>query len=92
MFIDSQNASNSVALACQEEIPRPPLTLENIEEVTLISTSGASISGSLYHDASAKDGAPVDELIFTHPTTGLDVFLAGFGATFQQILSSLKVL
>lgn len=92
MFVDSQNASNSVALACQAEIPRPPLAPEKVETVTLEATSGASISAKLYHDASSKDGSPIDELIFTHPKTGLDVFIAGFGATFKQILNSLKIL
>ncbi len=92
MFLDPQSASSSVALACQDEIPRPPIPADQIEFITLEATSGATVSGRLYHDASAKDGTPVDELIFTHPKTRLDVFLSGFGPVFDQILKSLQVL
>lgn len=92
MFVDPQNASNSVALACQEEIPRPTLVPERIETVDLVATSGASISAKLYHDASEKDGSPLDKLIFTNPKTGLDIFIAGFGSAFSQVISSLKLL
>jgi len=92
MFIDPQSASNSVALTCQANIPRPPLSPEKTEAVTLEATSGASISATLYHDTSTKDGTPVDKLIFTHPKSGLDIFLAGFGETLKQILPTLKIL
>lgn len=87
MFVDQKNASNSMALACQRDIPRPPLSPDKIEERMI-----GTVSAILYHDASPKDGTPIDELIFTHPATGLDVFLAGFGEVFDRVLSSLKVL
>lgn len=92
MFVDAQNASASVALACQADIPRVPLPPDRIEEVVIESTSGTTVSAMLYHDASEKDGTPIDRLIFTHPTNGLDVFIAGLGTAFQTIISSLKIL
>lgn len=92
VFTDPANEANSIAVTCQADIPRPPITPERIETVMLTSTAGATFSALLYHDASQKDGTPIDELIFTHPETGLDVFVAGFGTIFQQILSTLKVL
>lgn len=93
IFSDPTNATASVVLACQRDIPRPPLVPEPIETLILLSDPpGTTISAKLYHDASPKDGTPMDELIFTHPKTGLDVFLAGFGDTFQQIIESVKIL
>lgn len=82
MFVDPQNASNSVAFACQKDILRPALTPE---VVTLESTGSASITAQLYRDS-------VDTLIFTHPKNDLDIFIAGLGSAFTKILSTLKVL
>src|SRR3989344_5575520 len=93
ILTNTQNTGESIAIACQEEIPRPPLTAENIESMTLWNTTKtASVAARLYHDASQKDGAQLDALIFRHPKTGLDVFLAGFGPTFQQILQTVQLL
>jgi len=87
MLVDTVNTKNSIAVACQEDIPRPALPAENIETVRI-----GTISGMLYHDTSPKDGTPIDSLIFTHPKTGLDVFLAGYGTIFTQILTTLNLL
>ncbi|KKU87112.1 hypothetical protein A3A64_02470 [Candidatus Gottesmanbacteria bacterium RIFCSPLOWO2_01_FULL_48_11] len=93
ILTNTQNTDESIAIACQEEIPRPPLTAENIESITVWNTTKtASVAARLYHDASQKDGTRLDALIFHHPKTGLDVFLAGFGPTFQQILTTLRIL
>ena len=92
IFVDPQNASASVALACQADIPRVPLPPDQIEDIVIESTTGATLAAQLFHDASAKDGTPIDKLIFTHPTNGLDIFLAGLGTTFEQIIASLKIL
>ncbi len=91
IFVDPEDASSSVALACQKEIPLPALVPERIEQLNVTATTGATLSAKLYHDASPKDGTPIDKFIFTHPKTGLDVLIAGFGTTFQQIITSLKL-
>ncbi len=82
----------SIVIACQEDIPRVPLTDDNIEPMVIRAATGsASASANLYHDTSAKDGAQVDKLIFTHPKTKLDVFIAGFGITFNQLITTIKL-
>ncbi len=87
IFTDSQNANAMIIFTCQKDIPKPPLPPDKIETMKV-----GSISATLYHDANAKDGKPIDKLIFRHPKTGLDIFLAGIGSTFQQTLASIKIL
>ncbi|HLD24899.1 MAG TPA: hypothetical protein VJB96_03175 [Patescibacteria group bacterium] len=92
VLVSTSNPNDSIVLVCQEDIPRVPLPPENIESLTITSAVGAtSVSAKLYHDASPKDGLLVDKLIFTHPKTKLDVFVAGFGPVFQQFLTSLQL-
>jgi hypothetical protein len=92
-LINTTTTSDSIAIACQEDIPRPPLSADKIETSILYTEDKtASVTARLYHDASPKDGKPMDELIFTHPTTGLDVFIAGFGETFNTVIASIKLL
>jgi|SRR3989344_7195383 len=81
------DGKDSIILVCQNGIPRPPLAEDKIETLMIASTSAR-----LYHDASAKDGTPIDKLIFRHPTKRLDVLLSGIGQTFQTILASIAVL
>ncbi len=81
------DGKDSLILVCQHGIPRPPLTADKIETITIASTSAR-----LYHDASAKDGTPIDKLIFRHPSKRLDVLLSGFSLNFQKIIQSLKIL
>lgn len=93
VLTDPTSEENSVTVTCQEEIPRPPLPADRIETIAVPATSGnATVSARLYHDASPKDDTPLDALIFTHPKTGLDVFVAGFGPVFQGIIVTLKYL
>jgi hypothetical protein len=93
VLANTSNPTDSIIIVCQNEIPRVPLSEDLIESVVLRAATGsASISANLYHDASQNDGTPVDKLIFTHPKTGLDVFIAGFGNTYNQLLSTLKLL
>lgn len=87
VFTNLDNPKDSFLLTCQNEIPRPALSGEKIETLTLASTSA-----KLYHDASAKDGTPIDKLIFRHPTKRLDVLISGFSTTFQDIIQSLTIL
>lgn len=89
ILINTANPNDSIVIVCQKDIPRVPLPPEKIETIPLTGT--ASISAKLYHDASQKDGAPIDKLIFTHPKTKLDVLLAGFGPVFRDLIASLKL-
>lgn len=83
--------NESIVVVCQSDIPRVSLSPDLTDTMTIRAASGTStISAVLYHDASAKDGSKVDKLIFTHPKTNLDVYIAGFGATFDQLISSLR--
>lgn len=91
VLADITNPDTSVVVICQKDIPEVPLPPNKIESMTIRAASGsASISARLYHDVSAKDGSPIDKLIFTHPKTGLDVFIGGFGPVFTQFITTLK--
>lgn len=81
------NKDEHINVACATQIPRPPLTPENIDKATI-----AGLTVNLYHDASAQDGSPLDAVIFTHPTNGLDVAFLGFGDAFNQLLTTVKLL
>lgn len=77
---------DGILLTCQKDIPRPAITEENIEDIRI-----GSIAAKLYHAQSGKDGSPIDSLIFRHPATRLDVFLAGSGEIFQNLLKTLAI-
>lgn len=85
LFTDT--SGNSIVALCQKDIPRVPLPDDKIETITI-----GDVSANLYHDASQKDGTPVDKLIFTHPKTGLDVYIVGYGIGFSQVVSTLQLL
>ncbi len=87
VLVNPQNAGETVVIICQKDIPRAPLPPEKIETVTI-----GSISAKLYHDASAKDGQPIDNLIFRHPQKNLDIFIGGYGSVFNGVVRSLKIL
>lgn len=82
------NSSETILMACQEDIPQPPLTQERIDEATIAGVTDAKI----YHDASPKDGTQIDALIFHNPNNGLDVFISGLGPTFTQIITTIQLL
>ena len=86
VFINPNQAQDSLAVTCQDEVPRPPLPAEKIEALTI-----ASVAATLYHDATGADGTPIDKLIFAHPTKGLDIFIAGFGDVFNTVIASLRL-
>ncbi len=75
-----------ILLTCQKDIPRPSVTQENIEDIRI-----SSVSGKIYHTQSAKDGTIVDSLIVRHPVTKLDIFLAGSGQVFKDVVSTLTL-
>ncbi len=87
-----QNKAESITITCQKDIPRPPLTADKIESVSFPTTTGATVSAKLYHDASVKDGAPIDALIFRHPKNTMDIFIAGFGDTFNKAIQTITIL
>lgn len=92
-LINPTNQSDSIAVACQDEIPRPPLPNDKIDTLMIFGMSDtASVAAKLYHDGSPKDGTPINSLIFHHPKIDTDVFIAGFGKSFDAIISTIKLL
>lgn len=87
IFTSKTNSQEMVVVTCQKDIPKPALPQENIEQKLI-----GSVQAKLYHDSSAKDGTKTDALIFTHPKTKLDVFIGGYGTTFNTIIQSLEIL
>lgn len=87
VFANTESPSESVLFTCQKDIPKPPLTTDKIETITI-----SSVSAKLYHDVSEKDGVNVDKLIVRHPLNGFDIFLAGTGNAFKQIISTISFL
>lgn len=79
------NSNDIIAVACLNNIPKPPLPEDKIEDIKL-----GGVIAKLYHDASSKDGSPRDEVIVSHPTNGMEVIIAGYGKTFNAILASFK--
>ncbi|OGG11805.1 hypothetical protein A2Z00_01935 [Candidatus Gottesmanbacteria bacterium RBG_13_45_10] len=93
VLTDPANGGNTLAIACQKDIPRIPLPEEKIEtRIIPNSTNASSVSAKLYHSASAKDGLPMDALIFRNPKIRMDIFISGFGDSFNQIIRSLRIL
>jgi hypothetical protein len=89
---NAQDPKQSIAIACQKEIPRPPIAQTRIETVKLSDPAGTStVSAKLFHDSSPKDGTPIDELIFTNPKNGLDIFIAGYGETYNEIIKTVTL-
>ncbi len=80
------NGDDGILMTCQKDIPRPAITEQNIEDIQI-----GSVAATLYHTQSEKDGTPIDSLIFRHPVTRLDVFLAGTGEVFQNLLKTLTI-
>ena len=73
------NGDDGILMTCQKDIPRPAIAEEKIEDIRI-----GSVSAKLYRDS-------VDSLIFRHPATRLDVFLAGTGEVFQNLLKTLII-
>lgn len=70
-------ADEGILLTCQKDIPRPEIAQENVEEIRI-----GTVAAKLYNNQS---------LIFRHPGTKLDVFLAGSGEIFQNLLKTLTI-
>jgi len=89
---NAADKTQSITLTCQKSIPKPALSADKIETLTIPATTGASVSAKLYHDSSAKDGTPIDAVIFKHPTNGMDSFVAGYGSAFDAAIKTLQIL
>jgi hypothetical protein len=93
IFYDSDHPELSVAFACQPDIPRPALPTNKIESKSIpYTTTSATVSAKLYHDTSAKDGSPIDSLIFYQPKKATDIWIAGYGKIFSELLKTVKLL
>lgn len=86
IFVNPNNQDELIAAFCAENIPRPPVSPENIEAIILDGQPA-----NLYHDQDQK-GNPRDEIIVRHPKNGLEIIIAGYGEVFQNVLSSFKFL
>ena len=80
------NGDDGILMTCQKDIPRPIETKENTQDIQI-----GSVSAKLYHGQQEKDGSVIDSLIFHHPGTKLDVFFAGTGEDFQNLLQTLTI-
>jgi len=88
----SGDQTKSIVMTCQKNIPRPALPADKIVAMSLPTTTGASVSAKLYHDNSNKDGSAIDALIFTHPTSKMDVFISGVGDAYTNLLSTIQII
>lgn len=85
IITDPESPDNPIVSTCQDEIPKPPLVEERIEDIIL-----DGVPTKLYHDASSKDGTPRDEVIVKHPTRNHEIIIAGYGPSFNQAIASFK--
>jgi hypothetical protein len=94
MLVDGKDSNLSVAVACQKDIPKPAIPTTQMAPITFAynaSGSAQTINGTIYHDASEKDGTPIDKLIFIHPKNKMDIFISGMGENFNTVISSLAL-
>lgn len=88
----SSDQSKSIVMTCQKDIPRPPIASGSTQILSLPSAIGASVTATLYHEQSAKDGSPIDAVIFTHPAKKTDIFISGYGDAFNALIKTIQVL
>lgn len=84
IFTDPDDATQAIAATCASSLPKPPLPDSKKESITMDNQIG-----TLYHDQN-PDVTPRDEVFVKHPTNGMEIIIAGYGATFEQALSSFK--
>ena len=78
------NPKESLAFACAVSIPKPPLTADKIEAITLDKQAG------LYYHDKTPEGLPRDEVIVKNPNNDMEVIIAGYGETFKIAIKSFK--
>lgn len=93
ILLNPDDKTMSLLIACQKDIPKPPLAAGKIENIKIASNSAApnGYAAKRYHDSSQKDGTPIDTLIFTHPTSKMDVFIATVGFPLDELLTTLTL-
>jgi len=79
--------TNVIMFACEKEIPRIALPADKMETLKV-----ASMSATLYHTSSPKDGTLFDALIFRNPKTAMDIYLSGLGSTFSGVINSMELM
>lgn len=84
ILVDPNNPNDAIATTCATSIPRPPVSSDKIEAVTL-----GGVAATLYHDQT-QNGQSRDEVIVKNPNNGLEIIIAGYGSTFQSALNSFK--
>ncbi len=84
IFTNPDDDKISIAVACSEKIPIPPVKAEKIESIIVDGQPA-----TLYHDTNS-DNSPRDEVIVKHPSRDEEVIIAGYGTTFQNAISSFK--
>ncbi len=90
--LNSAGGQQIIAIACKNNIPRPATSSSNIQTTVVTNDAkSASAEATLYHDSSGTNGSQIDAFIFRIPDTTLDVFIAGFGDTFNQIIQTVKL-
>lgn len=85
ILTDPDDESQQIIGACEDEIPKPPLSPEKVESIIV-----DGVTTNLYHDADSQSGKPRDEIIVRHPTNGKEIIIAGFGDTYNAALASFK--
>jgi hypothetical protein len=81
IITDPNDPKAAIAVTCLESIPRPPVSSDHIESITV-----AGVAATLYHDTNK------DIVIFKHPKTGKEILLAGVNPLFSAVLASLKLI
>lgn len=84
IITDPDDEKATIAATCAASIPRPPVSSDKIESITL-----DKVAATLYHDTNS-DGSPRDEVIVKNPNNNLEIIIAGYGETFKQTLTSFK--
>lgn len=87
----SKDTATFITMTCQNDIPRSPLPPDKIETLSIPTSTGASVSAKLYHDANNRDGSPIDAVIFTHPKNKMDVFIAGYGDAYNAAIKTIQI-
>lgn len=86
LLVQQGNPDSVIALTCMQKLPRPPVSSENIEAITV-----DGVAATLYHDKT-QSGTGRDEIIVKHPTTGLELILAAPPDALQTILPTFRFL
>lgn len=83
--IDIVLGTKHVLIACAPEIPGIPLPPEKISDIMV-----DGVAGKLYHDASAADGTPEDDVRVRVPMDDMDVSVRGTPGFVSEVVGVLK--